>query len=264
MPSGAAVIIVSYNSASTLGDTLDSLLSLEAYERPAEIILFDNCSRDTSAEVGESRSGVRVIRSGRNLGLAAAATEASSISRQPRLLLLNPDVLVQQGSIAALLEFEELHQDAGVAGPAMYSPEGEFQPTARTFPTLLDIAGRRTPLGRLPSIHKRVVRHLGLCPSVDPIAADWLVGAAIWLTRKGRTALGGFSPRYFLYFEDVDLCWRSWEAGLGVWWVPQARVTHVCRRESAGKPGKALWMHLRSMCRFYLDHPRAAFGRETR
>jgi N-acetylglucosaminyl-diphospho-decaprenol L-rhamnosyltransferase len=259
MPSDVSVVIVTFNSSAAVGMTLDSLAGLSASERPLETIVVDNASSDDSAGICSSRPGVRVIRNSRNLGLARASATGAASAHGSSLLLLNPDVIVPKGSIDALLAFASTHPLAGVIGPALLGLDGALQSTARTFPTLLDIAGRRTFLGRLPAVRRAVDAHLHPVGPGSAGTVDWLVGAALWLSPVGRSALGGFSPRYFLYFEDVDLCWRCWEAGLEVWHVPAAEMTHICRRESAGGPGRALWLHLRSMLRFFADHPRAAF-----
>jgi GT2 family glycosyltransferase len=99
--------------------------------------------------------------------------------------------------------------------------------------------------------------------SGEPVRVDWAMGAALWVTSAGRKTFGLMSERYFLYFEDVELCWRVWDSGMEVWLVPGARMEHVARRQSAGRPGRALWLHLRSMLRFYADHPKAMMGRSS-
>jgi len=260
MPSDVSVVIVTYNSSATVGATLDSIAGLPASERPCSVVVVDNASTDSTVEVCSSRPGVSVIRNPVNLGLAAASRTGSATVAGSGLLLLNPDVTVLEGSIDALASFADSNPAAGVLGPAMSGPDGAPQSTARTFPTIADILGRRTALGRIPPFRRAVERHLHPVGRGEAAKVDWLSGAALFLPPAGRAALGGLSPRFFLYFEDVDLCWRCWKAGLEVWFVPSSRMIHQCRRASAGRPGRALWLHLRSMLRFFADHPGIAFG----
>jgi N-acetylglucosaminyl-diphospho-decaprenol L-rhamnosyltransferase len=264
MPTDVSVVIVTYNSAQAIGSTLDSLAALPGPERPLQIIVVDNASKDDSAGIASSRPGIEVLRSAENKGLAAASRMGAAVAGGSSLLLLNPDVIVREGSLASLSAFASSHPSAGVLGPSLLGTDGSIQSTARTFPSLASIAGRRTFLGRLPALGRAVDAHLHPVAPEAPGTSDWLSGAALWLPPRGRALLAGFSPRYFLYFEDVDLCWRCWESGLEVWYVPSSVMVHLCRRESAGRPGKALWLHLRSMLRFFADHPQAAFGHARR
>ena len=149
----------------------------------------------------------------------------------------------------------------GIAGPRLLSADGRIQSSARRFPDPSAIAARRTPWGRTRAGRAAIERHMPHTPDDNPTPVDWLVGAAMFVTARGREAFGLMSERYFLYFEDVEMCWRAWENGFEVWYVPDAVMEHESRRESAGRPGRALWLHLRSMVRFYTDHPGALTGR---
>jgi hypothetical protein len=255
-----SVIVTAYDSGEFLGGLLDSIGDLPGDESPREVIVVDNASRDDSAVIAESRDGVILIRSGRNLGLARGnnlgAREASGSS----LLFLNPDITVHPGSLAALMEFQDSHPDAFILGPALTGPDGAVQSTARTYPGLLDVLCRRTVLGRLPGAARRLRRHLDPAGTDRPSRVDWLVGAALWLTPSGRRGAGLMPENYFLYFEDVEWCWRANHLGGEVWYVPDSVMGHVHRRESAGRSRKALWHHLSSMVRFYARHPTALAG----
>ncbi len=94
-----------------------------------------------------------------------------------------------------------------------------------------------------------------------PSIVDWLVGAAMWLTPVERERVGLMSKKHFLYFEDVEWCMRVREAGMGVWFVPETVIRHDSRRESAGGSMNALWLHLRSMVRFFSEHLSVTIGK---
>jgi hypothetical protein len=204
---------------------------------------------------------VKVVRNRRNTGLARANNLGASFCTAPNLFFLNPDVVLHPGAITTLLEFAASNPGAGLIGPGMVDTGGSRQSSARTFPTPLDLLLRRTLLGRLPLSRQRLDRHLNPVSGERPSRADWLVGAALFCTEAGRRRFGLMSNRYFLYFEDVEWCWRAWAAGMEVWHHPGAVITHVCRRESARLAGRAAWLHFVSMLRFYSEHPAAMGGR---
>lgn len=251
------VIITTYNSSAVIPNALASLQALPPDESPSLTVVVDNASTDGSAEIAEGFPGVRVIRSRRNMGLAAANNLGASRAGPGSLLFMNPDTVTLPGALKALALFEGEHPGAAILGPSMVDGEGASQSTARTFPTIWDIILRRSPLGRLPLFRESVRRHMFPVDGSAPAKVDWLVGAALWLTRAGREKVGLMSEDYFLYFEDVEWCWRAAEAGMEVWLVPESVIRHECSRESARKPGRALWHHLRSMVRFFSKHPGA-------
>lgn len=260
MPAEVSVIITTYNSSGTLGRCLESLLDLSGGDAPRAIVVFDNASSDGSEAIARGYRGVRSVGSRRNLGLARANGIAAGLCGPGPVLLLNPDVIARAGSISTLSDFCGSRPGVGIAGPRLLSADGSIQHSARRFPDPASILARRTPWGATKAGRAALSRHLH--PQADrPSPVDWIVGAAMWVTAEGRERFGLMSPRYFLYFEDVELCWRAWESGSEVWLVPGAEMEHVSRRESAGRPGRALLLHLASMLRFYSDHHGALFGR---
>ncbi len=263
MPVEASVVITTFNSSGTIARCLSSLVNLDCSEAPRRIVVFDNASTDGTPEISSRFGCVRTVRSERNLGLARANNAAASLCGPGPVLFLNPDVVVLPGSLSRLGQFCSGSDRVGIAGPALTSSGGTPQSSARSFPDPAAIAARRTPFGSTRAGRAAALRHLTARRSEDGGAfrVDWLTGAAMWITSEGRESFGLMSEKYFLYFEDVELCWRAWEKGFEVWLVPDARMEHVPRRQSAGRPGRALWLHLRSMARFYQDHPGALIGR---
>ncbi len=261
MPLDLSVVITTYNSASTLRDTIESLINLDINESAREIIVVDNASLDDSSKIAEGYSQVTLLCSPSNLGLARANNIGADKASGSSILFLNPDTVILPGALQSLMDFQLNHPGAALLGPLMLDSSGFVHSTARTFPTLLDILLRRTPLGKLPCSHKRLAKHLNPAGTNAPSRADWLSGAAMWLTPAGRERIGLMSEKYFLYFEDVQWCMRASQAGMGVWFVPEAIIRHEGRRESAGGSLKALWFHLRSMVRFFSEYPCAMIGK---
>jgi GT2 family glycosyltransferase len=255
-----SVIVTTYNSARYLGGLLDSIEELPADEKPLETVVVDNASADESASIADSRDGVKLIRSPRNMGLARANNTGARAAAGSHLLFLNPDTRLLPGALPVLMDFSRTHPAAMILGPAMTGTEGNPQSTARTYPGLLDILLRRTFLGRLPGADRRIRRHLYAYGTDRAVKVDWLVGAALWLTPAGREVIGLMPENYFLYFEDVEWCWQANHSGGEVWYVPDSVIRHVHRRESAGGSVKALGHHLASMLRFFSRHPSAITG----
>jgi hypothetical protein len=120
---------------------------------------------------------------------------------------------------------------------------------------------RRTPLGRLPWGKKMVERFLMKDVSHDNIMeVDWLMGSALFTRSEGLQKVGIFDERFFMYFEDTDLCWRFWEAGYKVIYNPEAVMVHYHRRASAdGSIFQQLrspltWRHIESAYKFFRKH----------
>ncbi len=256
-----SAVVTAFNSAETLGMTLDSLLSLPDGEKPLDITVVDNLSSDNSRETALSRPGVRLIANRRNTGLARANNLGADHSRGESLFFLNPDATVTPGCIDTLTAFAGEHPDAALLGPGTVGADGTHRSTARTWPSLSSVAARRTPFGVTGLGRSVADRHLHSFPPTAPAKVPWLVGAALWLTPRGRSTVGLMNPAYFLYFEDVEWCWRAWTKRMEVWYVPEARVIHECRRQSAGFPGRAAVHHFVSMLRFFLHHPSALLGK---
>ena len=138
--------------------------------------------------------------------------------------------------------------DAGLAAPALVLPDGARQESPRRFYDLASVLARRTGFGRSRAGRRAVARHLMTGEQPDPGGVDWVTGAAMLIDRDAIAGAGPFDERYFLYFEDVDLCRRLRAQGRTVRYEPTARVRHRfgrgSRRQVPWNP--LLWHHLRS------------------
>ena len=200
---------------------------------------------------------VQVLENREPLGFAANANRGIAATGGDWVLLVNPDALPAPGAVEILRGFAEGRPRCGVAGPRMLYPDGSWQPSRRRFPTVAGTLARRTPLRILLQPFERQRAHylLDERPS-EPVQADWMLGAFLLLRRAMLDELGGFDPRFRLYGEDIDLCYRAAKAGWERWYVPAAIVHHAYDRASDRRllTRRTLW-HWGGILRFVRKHP---------
>jgi N-acetylglucosaminyl-diphospho-decaprenol L-rhamnosyltransferase len=243
-----AAVIVNYNAADYLEDCVASL----AADGVETIVVVDNGSRDGSRKVVE-RSGARWVETGANLGYGRAANwgaQVLEVRRATQLVICNPDIRVGDGTVAALSAALDAESDLALVGPRLCNPDGSVYPSARQFPDLVDSIGHGL-LGMVAP-HNRFTRRYRLLDwdHRDAAHVDWVSGACFLIKRDAWDAVGGFDPSYFMYMEDVDLCWRLGLAGWAVGYEPAAGVMHVQGASTNRRPYRMLVAHHRSMWRF--------------
>ena len=223
-----SILIVTYNSRPLLDALLDGL-ARQIDGLNAEVVLVDNASHDGTADaVAERHPGVRLVRSSQNLGFAAGNNLAARHAKGRVLLLLNPDALPARGCVARGLALMNGDAGVGLAGARLLADDGSTQPSARMFPTLMQEA---IVLSGLAARFPRS-RWLGRLDRTwaDPAHAapvDWVPGAFALVRHDLFDRLGGFDERFFLYYEEVDLCRRIQAAGFRVQYWPELRVHHI-------------------------------------
>ena len=199
----------------------------------------------------------RLIVNERALGFAANANKGIAATSAPFVVVANPDTEPHPDAVRLLLEFAESNPRAGVIGPQLEFPDGRWQPSRRSFPTVAGTIVRRTPLRGILDPETRQVDHYLLEDRpTEPVRSDWMLAAFLLLRREMLDELGGFDEGYRLYGEDIDLCYRAAQAGWERWYVPQATVQHehaaVTDRRFLTR--QTLW-HWRSIARFVRKHP---------
>jgi GT2 family glycosyltransferase len=227
-----SILIVTYNSLRFV-DALMQGLSREIASLPAgqraEIVVVDNASHDGTADaIAERHPDVKLVRSPRNLGFAAGNNLAARHAEGRVLLLLNPDALPEPGCLPRSLALMDASPGVGMAGARLLDPEGQTQPSARMFPSLLIEALSMSGLAsRFPGSRFFGQFDRGWADPAQAAAVDWVPGAFALVRRDLFLALGGFDERFFLYYEEVDLCRRIHAAGLSVQYWPELRVRHI-------------------------------------
>ncbi len=173
--------------------------------------------------------------------------------------LLNPDTVVRPGAIDKLVEFMDVHPEAGACGPRLIYPDGRLQLSRRRFPTLGAVLLRRTPLRLLFGNSARARTYLMADHEYDQATpADWLFGAAIVIRRAALQAVGGLDERMFLYSEDIDWCMRCRQKGWEIYYVPEAVIVHhLDDNKYNAYFTKQRLLHYQSMLRYVRKHWRA-------
>jgi hypothetical protein len=251
-----SIIVVNYNTRDLLEECLRALLS----NPPAcgfEVLVVDNSSRDGSRALLAGRfPQCTVIENRRNLGFARAANQAYRMSRGEYCLVMNPDLRVLPGSVQTLWEFMESHPDVGIVFPKLYNPDGSLQYSCRTFHTFGTILLRRTPLGRLLPNSRILKDHLMTDWDHNTVReVDWALGGCMMVRRGAVPDSHLFDERFFLYFEEVDLCYRMKKTPWKVIYTPEAAMIHHHLRESAGKGlNRQKFEVINSWMKFRLKH----------
>jgi GT2 family glycosyltransferase len=234
-----AAVVVHYRTPQRLIDCLPRLAAA-GFD---EVVVADNASPEGPPPVaGLARLVVAATRggfgAGANLGIRATSSDA--------VVVVNPDSLAPAYLRSAIEEGLAAHENAWAAGCRLDTLDGRPQRSGRRFYRPLDV-----PAARLFPRSARARRNAydGWDRESDA-TVDWVPGNGFVIRRWAFERLGGFDERYFQYFEDVDICLRTWEAGGEVWYLAGARLVHDEQRASARGLNRALYWHLRAYARF--------------
>ncbi len=248
-----SIVIVTYNSRAPIERCLGSLAAHPA-SLAAETIVVDNASIDgTASMVRERFPDVRVVANAENLGYSRGVNEGIRLSAGRLILIVNPDIVFGEGSIDRLVSFMDAHPDAGIAGAKLVYPDGTLQHSARAFYTVSALLYRRTVLGRLFPRAKPLREHLLMdYDHAEPREVDWIIGACMLVRRDALVEVGEMDERFFLYFEDLDWCYRMKQHGWKVYYVPSSVMVHTYERSSARSVFRRPFLiHLLSLLRYY-------------
>jgi N-acetylglucosaminyl-diphospho-decaprenol L-rhamnosyltransferase len=246
-PEDISAVVVSYNASSFLVDCVRSLRD----EAVAEVVVVDNGSTDGSqAALSAVDPEARWLASGSNLGYGQGVNLGAGCCHGRYLLVANPDVVLRPGAVAGLSRALDDDARLGIVGPRLVNADGSLYPSARAFPSLVDAVGHGT-LGWLWPGNPFSRRYQMLdWDHSEARKVDWVSGALFLVRRDAWDALGGFDPNYFMYMEDVDLCWRAARAGWNVGYQPAAEALHVQGVSTDRHPYRMITAHHRSLWRF--------------
>jgi N-acetylglucosaminyl-diphospho-decaprenol L-rhamnosyltransferase len=240
-------VVVNYNAREEL---LECVRSLRA-DGVADITVVDNGSMDGSGvSLAAADPEASFIETGANLGYGGAANRGMAQGDRELVLVCNADVVVRPGTLAALASALDANPRLGLVGPQLINPDGTVYPSARTFPSLVDAIGHGflglvAPRNRFSRSYRMLDwDHAGRRE------VDWVSGSCFVARRRALDELAGFDESYFMYMEDVDLCWRLADKGWRVAYEPSGCVLHVQGVSTNLHPYRMIAAHHRSMLRF--------------
>lgn len=223
-----SIIIVNYNVKEFLLNLLGSLdKSLKNIR--SEIIVVDNASEDGSIEaVQQKYPGVKLIANNKNVGFGAANNQGMKIAQGKFIVLINPDTIVKEDTFSTLLKFFEEHEDAGMAGCKVLNPDGSLQlPCRRSFPGPWTSFTKIVGLSKLFPNSRLFARYnLTYLDENDTYEVDAISGSFMMLRKEVYEKTNGFDPQFFMYGEDLDLCYRTQKAGYKVYYVHSTEIIH--------------------------------------
>lgn len=249
------VAIVTFRSAGEISKCLDSIQTSDRV-KIGTVAVVDNASPDATLEsVEASSTAVDVTASETNLGFATATNLAASKGGAEFLLVLNPDVTLERETLAGLTSTMRSQPQVGIAGCKLVLPDGsEDHAARRSFPTPLSALAHFAGFTRFDKAPARLRSYIAP-DAAEGGPVDAVNGALMLIRRSWFEQVGGFDERYWMYMEDLDLCWRFREAGWLSWYEPSVSAVHIKGASSGRFRSLRLnWAFHRGMIRFYRDH----------
>jgi N-acetylglucosaminyl-diphospho-decaprenol L-rhamnosyltransferase len=249
-----SIIIVTYNSERFIASCLSSILQHRT-DYSYEIIVVDNDSQDMTKEIVQRFDSVNLIENKENQGFSKANNIGIMHSKGRYTFLLNPDVHITDHCVDQLTRRLNEDDSRAIVAPKLVYSDGSIQESARRFPNLfIQVAGR------IPLFHKLVqtqhneylMKDWNHSSNRD---VDWVIGAAILAKKEDLIEIGMFDEDFFLYCEDIDLCYRFYKRGYKAYYDADVTLIHEYQKTSRKKINRLSFLHLYSIIKFYAKHP---------
>ena len=246
-----AAVLVNYNSGDELRRALESIA--RELDDNWEGVVVDNRSSDDSERAALDFPPVRLVRNAENVGFGTGINQAIAACTADRVLVMNPDCQLSVGALAPLTAVLDADARCAVVAPRILNPDGTPQGNARGDPDMLTgLFGRSSALRRvLPSLDVARRNVIAASANDESITVDWVSGACMLLRRDAFAAVGGFDERYFMYWEDADLCRRLRLRGYTIRYVPAACATHRVGQSSRTARAASIRAFHTSAYRYY-------------
>jgi GT2 family glycosyltransferase len=247
-----SIIIVSWNVKDILSDCLHSILR-DAAAFPCEIIIVDNASTDgTANHIKMKFPTVRVIENHENQGYAQANNQGTSLAAGQYLFFLNPDTVLFGDTLSKLVDFMDCNPDIAMCGPRILNEDKTLQTSVRNFPSFRGAFYRYTILKYLGLFKSHFEKWHNRGFDYDKQAdIEQLIGAAMLIRKKEFEQVGRFDERFFMYYEEVDLCRRLRNGGFRVVYYPGAQLIHLGGKSAKQIPARSRFMMLRSLLLYF-------------
>ncbi|MEO0022204.1 MAG: glycosyltransferase family 2 protein [candidate division WOR-3 bacterium] len=254
-----SIIIVTYNSAADIEACLKSVRPVV----PHEVIIIDNASSDRTRQLLEQAvtSGahpqLRIIYNPANYGYARANNQGMALARGEYILLLNPDTVLFPDAIDRMVEYLDRHPEAAGVAPRLLNPDGTTQLSIRSFPTFSSVLWELTGLPRIFPNCARINRWRRRDFDYEKFQyVEQPMASCLLLRRSILGALGGFDERFPIYYNDVDLCYRIYQQGSRLAYLPEAKVTHRLGASTSPLKTKMIYENHHSLFRFLSKYDR--------
>ena len=250
-----SISIVNWNTKELLKNCLGSIFQNYSGEE-FEVIVADNNSGDGSIEMLEEYfPRVNLIKNTENLGFGRANNKIMAVSKGEYILIINPDILIKKGAIEKMIDFLAKNVSAGAVGAKLQNPDGTIQMDGfyRRFPSLTQVLLYQTIFYRLflrfPAISARYWEYQDVSEQHE---VDQIPGACILVKREVYERTGGFDEDYFIWYEDVDWCYRIKKSGLKLYYLPEAEIVHVGGQSFLNMdPGEKIILFYSSLFKYF-------------
>jgi len=259
-----SIVIISFNTKDITIDCLTSVIkNTEGIN--CEIVVVDNNSQDGSVEaikkINAKFPGLRIIENKTNPGFAAGNNQGTKVSKGRYVLFLNSDTVVSSNVIGELTNWMDDNKDIGASSVKIIGKDGQVQETGGYFPTLPRVFSWMT-IQDLPFVDTLIkpfhpLKRKSLANNENFFThtqyLDWLIGAFIFVRKEIIDEVGGWSEDYFMYTEDVDLCFKIREKGYIIVYLPNWQITHLGGASSKSREFPLL-SEYQSIKLFYKKH----------
>lgn len=223
-----SILIVSWNTKPFLKGCLQSLRE-GIRDICHEVFVVENASQDGSAEmIRDEFPEVSLLVNAENRGFAAANNQAVKLAKGRYVLFLNPDTLIHERSLDRMVRFMDEHPEAGAVGCKLLNADGTIQHSTRRVPTFGIMFYENTLLGRFFYFRGKIRHYKRRASAYDRVEeVDATSGAALMVRKSVLDEVGLMDERYFMFFEEMDLCRRIWAKGYKIYFMPEAVITHL-------------------------------------
>ncbi len=248
-----SIVIITYNGATLVDRLMSSLMILLDNNNDIEVVIVDNSSTDSTTDIlnkwhQKLGNQLKIICAERNLGVAGGRSLGVSHATGKLILFLDNDTIVTQEAILQLTSYIESHPNCGVVAPALRSPQGELQESAKPFPGIV------AKLRNILCGNKQNIVNDG---NEDVLHPYYVIGACQLFRRSTYDQIGGLDTRIFYGPEDADFCERIRQTGLTVDYLQNVTIIHEWQRATRRKLfSKLSFKHLQGLILFYIKHRR--------